>query len=83
MRKIKTKPFDLQKALNGAPVVTRGGRRAEIVGYNPQWIFGVMYKVEGYPCPKSATIKGVYWISSQSNFDLFLLDEETQEGGEK
>lgn len=83
MRKFKTKPFDLEKALKGAPVVTRDGRRAKIVGYEPQWFFSVMYKVKGFSCTKSATIKGVYWNSSYSNFDLFLLDEETQEGGEQ
>lgn len=83
MRKFKTKPFDLEEALKGTPVVTRDWQRAEIVGYNPQWIFGVMFKLKGHSCILSANIKGDYWISSLSNYDLFLLDQETQKGGEK
>lgn len=84
MRKIKTKPFDLEKALKGAPVVTRDGHRVEIIGYDPlRMKYPVLFKVENDPLMFSATDKGISWASSHSLFDLFLLDEETQEGGEQ
>ena len=35
------KPFDLQKALAGEPVVTRDGRPVKIAGYNPHAVEGV------------------------------------------
>lgn len=82
MRKIKTKPFDLEKALKGAPVVTRDGRRAVIIEYVPQSRFGVRFMVVDYPDILSADTMGNYF-SHESSYDLFLLDEETQKGGEK
>lgn len=81
MRKIKTKPFDLQKALNGAPVVTRDGHRVEIGSYNPKTRFGLEFKLNSHPIFLTADSKGNYFYF-ESTFDLFLLDEETQEGGE-
>lgn len=82
MRKIKTKPFNLQKALNGAPVVTRDGREVEIIDYDPQREFGILFQIKGSRCTLTAKTEG-FWYVYPTEFDLFLLDEETQEGGEK
>lgn len=74
---MKTKPFDLEAALNGAKVVTRDGRSVEGVRRN-HWVressYGAVvatrngYTYEHY-------LNGAYDRSEDTCFDLFLLDE--------
>lgn len=76
MKNENLKPFNLEAALQGKPVVTRDGRPVKIAGYNPDaneemtivgWING---------CPESWSSDGRYRISKiDSNTDLFMLAE--------
>lgn len=68
------KPFDLEKALAGEPVVTRDGRPVKIAGYNPDaddyakivgWVDGDT---------KSWDSNGEYFIA-KSNTDLFMAEK--------
>lgn len=67
------KPFDLEKALSGEPVVTRDGRPVKIAGYNPDaiksdklstWIHGkaVHFYEDGM------------WDTRESDYDLFMVE---------
>lgn len=71
------KPFDLEKALNGAPVITRDGR--EVTQLH-------LFDAEGEDCPLYGVIKdkacgpfieyftenGVWRRSGESGIDLFM-----------
>ena len=74
------KPFDLEKALAGAPVVTRDGRKVleifafkrliALLGVSEQ---PVMALVEGDDSPVRFTVNGNYFSSSaSSDYDLFM-----------
>jgi len=72
------KPFDLQKALDGEPVVTRDGRMVKIAGYNKDafelsrvagWVIGEY----GVGCwGPDGMVHGV----DECNLDLFMADPE-------
>lgn len=71
------KPFNLQEALEGKPVVTRDGRKVKIAGYNPDAV-GISLKILGW-------IDNVHfgWTenarclypTSDANKDLFMACE--------
>ena len=79
---MKTKPFDMEAALAGAPVVTRDGRRV----INLQ--FAKTYPIEATIVNDDETTfhdiftkDGCIWDNGlQSDFDLFMLDEEGRRG---
>lgn len=76
---MKTKPFDMQAALNGAPVVTRSGRKVLSVEFDS---YPLSAKIEGdnYNYEDTFTVSGrKYGDCLESPDDLFMLDEE---GGE-
>lgn len=70
------KPFNLQEALEGKPVVTRDGRKVKIAGYNPEalhktevivgWAEGV------YECWNE---HGSYNVNRECPEDLFMAPE--------
>lgn len=69
------KPFNLQEALAGNPVVTRDGRKVKIAGYNPDaknnemvigWVDNVV---------ETWSIEGIYDSMVASNYDLFMAAE--------
>jgi hypothetical protein len=68
------KPFDLEKALAGEPVVTRDGRavaqltKFDCISNDPVW--GV---INGYL--KSFRLDGSY-LNSPSSYDLFIAEPE-------
>jgi hypothetical protein len=75
------KPFNLERALAGEPVITRDGRPVKIAGYNEEadddskvalWIGGYVYG-----CSDS----GIYNFirNRESNFDLFMAPTERKE----
>ena len=75
------KPFNLERALAGKPVVTRDGRPVKIAGYNEEadddykvafWIGGCVYG-----CSDS----GIYDPSTnrENNSDLFMAPTERKE----
>ena len=77
---MKTKPFDIQAALNGAPVVTRSGRKVLSIEYDT---YPISVKVEwedGDPYEDTYTVSGRRYVSRETPDDLFMLDEE---GGEE
>ena len=78
---MKTKPFDMQAALNGAPVVTRSGRKVFSVGFDT---YPICAKIDcGYHhyAEETFTVSGrKYGDALESPDDLFMLDEE---GGEE
>jgi hypothetical protein len=75
------KPFNLQAALDGAPVVTRDGRSVKIAGYNEDakdgndiaaWVGGVIlcwYKNGSYSTD----------FNCQHGYDLFMAPTERKE----
>ena len=74
------KPFDLQEALNGAPVQLRNGQKAYVVGLSkigPE--DGNSYIVGEYDrnlCNWSKD--GKYWLNSESEFDIIGMLEEPE-----
>ena len=69
------RPFNLEEALAGKPVVTRDGRSVKIAGYNPEaekyetvigWAHGLS---------KSWSDKGVYILETEHQLDLFMAPE--------
>jgi hypothetical protein len=70
------KPFNLEKALAGEPVVTRDGRPVKIAGYNPdaEETHRVMGWING--CPFSWGADGYYNPSKQPcSLDLFMAEK--------
>ncbi len=67
-------PFDLERALAGAPLVTRGGVPAVKFRHNPDpnqfYIFCA--EVNGSDC--AFTPKGTYLLTSPDGYDLFMAD---------
>jgi hypothetical protein len=74
------KPFNLEQALAGKPVVTRDGRPVKIAGYNPDAFDGK--KVIGW-VGKDAEMwqeNGQYYGSVYAcNFNLFMAPTERKE----
>jgi hypothetical protein len=74
------KPFNLERALAGDPVVTRDGRPVKIAGYNPDAFDGK--KVIGW-VGKDAEMwneNGQYYGSAYAcNFNLFMAPTERKE----
>lgn len=69
------KPFNLEAALRGEPVVTRGGHKAKIIGYVPeaQPAFRLVVFVEdNNRIPAVRTESGRVWDDEEMNGDLFM-----------
>lgn len=75
------KPFDLQKALAGEPVVTRDGRPVKIAGYNPDagktcQICGWVNGDAKYWCADGL------WMPRQTHYlDLFMATKTVKKEG--
>jgi len=73
------KPFDLEKALNGAKLVTRDGREAKHFKKHSSECFGycadIMRENDCF-LTNTYTKKGTFFIDKKSVFDLFLAEEE-------
>ena len=68
------KPFDLEKALAGEPVVTRDGRPVKIAGYNPD--ANVYSKITGWVNGEVKAWGSVGdFYSLTSGFDLFMAEK--------
>lgn len=69
------KPFNLEEALSGKPVVTEGGDEVIIAGYNPK--MNPYDQVIGWVdnAAKSWNTKGKYYKGVISNYDLFMKPE--------
>lgn len=77
---MKTKPFNMEAALNGAPVVTRDGRRVRDIQYSPYPINATIENSDGTDLSTNFTLEGHFFGKSVSCRDLLILDEE---GGEE
>lgn len=75
------KPFDLQKALAGEPVVTRDGRPVKIAGINPD--AKDLYKVVGWLDGITAgwCIDGKDYLDGQNPKDLFMATKTVKKEG--
>ena len=71
------KPFDLEKALKGAPVVTRDGREATqlflfAVGDDKYPVYGVIHDKRSGDYISYFTTQGKQYADRESNSDLFM-----------
>lgn len=73
---MKTKPFDLRAALNGAPVVTADGKRVTGIRYKTYPICGTVVLNPGDQERLTFTLDGRMNIRSKTDLDLYMLDEE-------
>jgi hypothetical protein len=75
------KPFNLERALAGEPVVTRDGRPVKIAGYNLEADNDCKVAFWIGRCVHSCTDSGIYNPSRnrESNFDLFMAATERKE----
>ena len=67
------KPFNLEAAKNGAPIITRDGRPAEFIGHFPENVEDerVVFIIGGRVC--GATEQGRLWSAGPgSELDLFM-----------
>jgi len=76
------KPFDLEKALNGAPVVTRDGREVTHLYLFPVEglkypLYGVIWNERGEKSIESFTRNGLEYAEyEQNDADLFMKTEK-------
>lgn len=77
------KPFDLERALAGDPVVTRGGEHVKISGYNADAVSGhcvIGWRYPNYEMPSCCTWyeNGNYVASNESVHDLFMAPQKRE-----
>lgn len=81
MSNTKLVPFDIEKAKNGAKVVTRYGLPVKIVDYpikNEEYPILGLVLIEGKEIPLLFTKTGNHYNNSESCYDLFI-EEEVEE----
>lgn len=68
------KPFDLEAAKAGEPLVTRDGRKARLLAHVPEFEeeHRVIFAIEGEGHAMSYSESGVYVHDEASDFDLFM-----------
>lgn len=69
------KPFNLQEALAGKPLVTRDGRPVKIAGYNPEAADNDMVVGWVDNLVETWSSEGKYIDSADVDFDLFMAPE--------
>lgn len=88
MKKKVLKPFDLEKAKNGAEVCTRDGKKARIICYDRKTNYadeaivalvevGVNESVVEEL--RSYTVNGEYWKNQEKDIDLMLVEYEEEQ----
>lgn len=74
------KPFDLEAAKAGAPLVTRDGRKAKFVAYVPEAEEG--HRLIAFVTGADTTVDyfddGYYFNSSVNDEDLFMFEEKKE-----
>ncbi|WP_258898239.1 hypothetical protein [Burkholderia glumae] len=70
----KLKPFDLEAAKRGEPLVTRDGRAAHFIAYVPELGKGyqVIARIDGLLVPHTFFENGSYDCHHEDNDDLFM-----------
>lgn len=77
------KPFDLEAFKLGKPAVTRDGREAKFLAYEPSFTSSdqVLVKVDGYQNALEYSIEGHYRdCLSVGQLDLFMPSKKRKEG---
>ena len=71
------KPFNLEKALAGEPVVTRDGRKVTDIHYfSAPAKYKVVAHIVNNSCVDTFEIDGTYLEDSESSTDLFMAERE-------
>lgn len=65
-------PFDLQKAMNGASLVCRDGRKATFIGYCEKLLRPVLLQVDGHELAVCLSKEGTRDYPRLTQWDLFL-----------
>lgn len=78
MNEDNLKPFNLEKALAGDPVITRNCRKVLQISYfsDAQDQYKLMVLVEGRDCPISFYPTGKFYSSKEDDFDLFMAPKK-------
>lgn len=82
MSKTKLMPFDIEKAKNGAKVVTRCGYPVTIIGCNSNKKYPIraIIKTEDGPFTFSFTVEGKYCVDEEEHeLDFFIEEEDVEE----
>ncbi|HDR9003039.1 TPA: hypothetical protein QDA99_006598 [Burkholderia vietnamiensis] len=68
------KPFDLEAAKRGEPIVTRDGRSVVFVAHDPSFTetHRVIVRVEGTGSPRCYLESGAYYKGDTNDLDLFM-----------
>ncbi|WP_175969636.1 hypothetical protein [Burkholderia sp. BCC0322] len=68
------KPFDLEAAKRGEPIVTRDGRSVAFVAHDPNFseTHRVITRVEGTTAPRCYFESGAYFKEGPDDLDLFM-----------
>ena len=71
------KPFDLEAAKEGKPIITRDGRKAKFIAHIPEAVNScrVVCMVEGKDSPVLCDETGMFSYHAQSGNDLFMAPE--------
>ncbi len=69
------KPFDLEAAKRGEPIVTRDGRSVVFVAHDPSFTetHRVIVRVEGTGSPRCYAESGEYYKNYSDDLDLFMV----------
>ena len=72
------KPFDLEAAKRGEPLVTRDGRKARFIGHVPEALSGfrVVVFLEGDGEASDYLESGAYYEDDPSEHDLFMAPKK-------
>jgi hypothetical protein len=76
----KLKPFDLDAAKRGEPLVTRDGRKATFIAHVPEFdaYERVMVRIDGLGCSVSLGEDGKFKPASESCHDLFMAPRKVE-----
>ena len=80
-KKLNLKPFDIQKAREGKPVCTRGGRKARIICFDAKGDKPIIALVEmgTAETPNNYPIDGKAASTKEASCDLMMLPEKKEE----
>ena len=72
------KPFDLEAAKRGEPIVTRNGHEAKFIAHVPELAKAhrVLYTVPNNDYALSCAEDGRHYTSSQSSYDIFMAPKK-------
>lgn len=77
---IQLRPYDNEKALEGAKLMTRDFREVEFIEYNPKLQEGVRVRVQvqGLSAPTTYFVSGRRVLERETKLDLFIAIQEAE-----